>query len=532
MLHLPEISPSPKALKISRPFHRSRSISDVNSSNELQSRRSSNLRDGSIKRPKGIHRSQSLSDTIRSNLLRKKKYIRNEAEFDNTSTGYTILHRACRMKNPSQHTISFILKSEVDLAMVQEKMQGYTPLHIATLKSSLNVVKTLLESCPKAAEVQDSLGRTPLHLACERGLYDIAEEIVNVYPQSSLVKNSAGETPLLISLSEKKCDTISLLILRYCPEASSTFDKNGDAPLRKAYAARKSILVLRALLKADPTVVLKRNKEGISFMDYFFRIYSKTTHLYDIYDLTCIFLRACVNAPIQVTRMDDILDIRSPWFPLHSCVSMNCPLPLFRLFLKSGPDQARVFDTKGDLPIHVAVRKTNQCNATHKQTVQSNVSLKLRSKIKNNASSFKDKHNNSLRNIRASITNPISSLRQLRPKAKDKKENSVVIELMVNYPPGAGICDSQGRLPLSVAAENGISWNNGLREIYEAAPRAIVTRDSKYHMYPFMLAAIKRKAPITQTYSKQKYTEEDLQQLTTTFTLLRKSFSNTRLQLE
>jgi len=530
MLHLPDNYSSRNAFKMRKPCHRSQSIPDIDSQNELKSRRCFNLKDGSIKRPKGIYRTQSLSDAIRSNLQRKKNNnIINEAEFVKTSTGYTILHRACRKKNPSQHTISFILKSDLSLAMEQEKIQGYTPLHIAALKSSLGVVETLIESCPKAAEIQDALGKTPLHLACKRGSYDIAKAIVNVCPQTSLVKNSAGETPLLISLSEKRCDTISLEILRHCPEASSILDKNGDAPLRRAYAGGKSILVLRALLKADPSVVTKPNKKGVSFMDYFFKVYSKTTHLYDIYDLTCIFLRACVNAPIQVSRMDDILNIGSPWYPLHSCVSMNCPLPLFRLFLKSRPDQAKVFDGKGDLPIHIVIRKINQFNATQKHVARSNVSLNFRSKMKNNASSFKEKHNNSLRNMRASLSNPISSLRQLRRKAEDKKETTIVTELMASYPPGAGICDHQGRLPLTVAAENGISWSKGLREIYEAAPRATLTRDTKSHMYPFMLSAIHRKTP-SQPCTKQSK-EEHLQQLTTTFELLQRSFSNTRFCL-
>jgi len=469
-----------------------------------------------------IRRSQSHSSgSILSTLQRKKKKKKSGKDFLHSSTGYTILHRACRKKKTTPHTIAFILKSDLDMAMVQDKIQGYTPLHIAALKSSLSVVKALIGSCPTAAEVQDTLGRTPLHLACKRGSYAIMKEILNARPKNVLMKDSEGETPLLHSLSKEKCESIPLELLKLCPKSALSLDKNGDTPLRRAYVNRKSLKVLKSILKAEPSVAKITNNEGESFMDYFFRVYAKSSRLYNIYDLTCILLRAGTNAPIQVSKIDDIINVGSPWLPLHSCALMNCPLPLFRLFLKSCPDQSKIFDKKGDLPIHIAVRKIKYYNSM--QVNRSNLSSKkgqnFRSKMKNNFFARANNENKIPRNTRKSL-----SRRQVRPKRQDRTSNAVT-ELVAMYPQGASISDRQGRLPLCVAAENGLFWSEGLQHIYEAAPRALLTRDTRTHMHPFMLSAIRKES--TNKKQKKKSKEEDLQHLTTTYELLQRSFHKT-----
>ena len=50
--------------------------------------------------------------------------------------------------------------------------------------------------------------------------------------------------------------------------------------------------------------------------------------------------------------------------------------------------------------------------------------------------------------------------------------------------------DPDGRLPLHLALENGMDWEDGVEDIMLYAPRAVSTRDVKTRFYPFMQAAV------------------------------------------
>ena len=53
----------------------------------------------------------------------------------------------------------------------------------------------------------------------------------------------------------------------------------------------------------------------------------------------------------------------------------------------------------------------------------------------------------------------------------------------------ASFPNDSGRLPLHLAAARGTFLEEGLCTIFQAAPRALSTRDTVTHMHPFMLAA-------------------------------------------
>ena len=54
----------------------------------------------------------------------------------------------------------------------------------------------------------------------------------------------------------------------------------------------------------------------------------------------------------------------------------------------------------------------------------------------------------------------------------------------------AGLPNKKGRLPLHQAVISGRTMRNGVRELVDAEPRAVETRDTETGMYPFCLAAI------------------------------------------
>jgi len=76
------------------------------------------------------------------------------------------------------------------------------------------------------------------------------------------------------------------------------------------------------------------------------------------------------------------------------------------------------------------------------------------------------------------------------------------------YPKAATVPDNSGRLPIHLAIEACISWDDGLGRLFDAAPETLRMPDPKTGLMPFMLAA---------TASE----EEDVSACNTIFQLLR-----------
>lgn len=74
---------------------------------------------------------------------------------------------------------------------------------------------------------------------------------------------------------------------------------------------------------------------------------------------------------------------------------------------------------------------------------------------------------------------------------RERKNHCAVIMLLTNaYPRASKIEFKDGRVPIIVAVENGIRWNEGIESLVKATPEYLWARDKKYSLYPFMLAAV------------------------------------------
>ena len=125
----------------------------------------------------------------------------------------------------------------------------------------------------------------------------------------------------------------------------------------------------------------------------------------------------------------------SPFPIVHACAAVRgCPVALIRLALSAYPEQARERDERGYTPLHVVL-------ASHK-------------------SSGRGEH---------TLSHEVWALLQADPH-------------------GASVPDAGGRLPLALALEAGVEWSC-VRALFLSEPRSLVTRDSKTHIYPFMLSA-------------------------------------------
>ena len=87
---------------------------------------------------------------------------------------------------------------------------GYTPLHLAVMKGSQNLVKLFLEK-NALVNTQNANGNSPLHTAVSNGFFDITKLLVKKGSNVNL-QNKEGRTPLFLGVKNKQKQLIKLLI--------------------------------------------------------------------------------------------------------------------------------------------------------------------------------------------------------------------------------------------------------------------------------------------------------------------------------
>jgi len=101
-------------------------------------------------------------------------------------------------------------------------------------------------------------------------------------------------------------------------------------------------------------------------------------------------------------------------------------------------------------------------------------------------------------------------------------------------PGAAAVESSNGRLPLHLAIDNGLHWNDGIQDIFKANPTAVSVRDPITRLFPFMHASIKHCDAQVDRYTQEDHPgSEDMQAsiepdhiLTTSYELLRANPAN------
>ncbi|XP_026380360.1 uncharacterized protein LOC113275130 [Papaver somniferum] len=107
-----------------------------------------------------------------------------------------------------------ILSNRLDLALKQDS-NGYTLLHLASVRTSLGMVRLLLKAEPGASMVQDEDRRTPLHLAAMKNHVEIIKELMDEgLPEAIHLRNHRnGETILHFCVkSNTNLKTLKLLV--------------------------------------------------------------------------------------------------------------------------------------------------------------------------------------------------------------------------------------------------------------------------------------------------------------------------------
>jgi len=118
---------------------------------------------------------------------------------------------------------------------------------------------------------------------------------------------------------------------------------------------------------------------------------------------------------------------------VHRAIQVDCPPDLLRYIVETNAQELTKLDERGNLPLHYAAKS--------------------------------------------------------KPHARDKRESFpafhtkyVVDELLYKFPEGAGIPDSEGKFPLTLAVDTGKQWiGGGVKSMYDAYPEALQQIDMGSH---------------------------------------------------
>lgn len=384
----------------------------------------------------------------------------------------------------------------------------------------LGVLKRIL-SHPAEAASMGMQGRTPLHVACDHDAPAVVvEALLAAYPEASGMVGTSNMNPLHITCSSQHASVhvVRVLLQGGLGGESSMRDVDGDTPLHAACRCDAPIEVLSELIKENPGAVCERDYEGLTpllrlWVRYFVILgyhvidavngpTDLTGELGEAWDKTELLLRAAFHRSLEVeeqvisrakvgagayaggaiVKKNESAAIASAagsesikndvvFRAVHAAAAVDCPRPVVKIATIVHPDQLEESDEGGLLPLMIAASAP-----IFKVHDLSDEGYQLEDFIHgdNTSHTYSDEEQDS------------GGLSSLQPS---------VIEILLGASPrAASVPDSDGRLPLHLAIASNKKWTEGINDIIKAYPDAVMFRDKKTNLYPFMLAAA-NKAP-------------------------------------
>jgi hypothetical protein len=138
----------------------------------------------------------------------------------------------------------------------------------------------------------------------------------------------------------------------------------------------------------------------------------------------------------------------------HLAQIPNCPTIILFFLLRLDPEGIRTRDEYGKIPLHHAVMN-----------------------IPGPPPKYGNRHDFFKRKDYAGVG------------VADDVQKSMIDFLLDRFPAGASFVDNDGRLPISLALEANAPSESVIEPLIAAAPDALVTRDTKTRLWPFLLAA-------------------------------------------
>jgi len=122
------------------------------------------------------------------------------------------IHLACHYNAPVG-LIEALLHAFKDGSAMEDHLDGSLPLHMVCKHGvELEVVKSVLRSCPQATKAVDIYGRVPLHKAIIQGSpFEAVEYLVQMDPESVVLVDQSGRNPIDYAMEAEDAPVIQLL---------------------------------------------------------------------------------------------------------------------------------------------------------------------------------------------------------------------------------------------------------------------------------------------------------------------------------
>jgi len=339
---------------------------------------------------------------------------------------------------------------------------GLFPLHWACSGDPPSrVVKRLLQAFPDGAVEVDNEGSTALHFACHYGVRDIhvVQVLLQYNPHAASAQDVHGRTPLYHACAKGASLDVLKILVQYYPQAVTMARIRGHrTPLSMVWKNALSV---------------GGAKDGDAWEKAMLLLYVAYTGVVPTYNIgsignysldmegTDVIHSSRSNEHGIVTKKQMLhqnLDSSSPpFYMLHASIEvLVCPVSVFDEALRLLPEQVQQKDSSGNLPLAVVV------------------AVKGRSSLQDveGGQEFSDR-----------LAYQIRTLLRAHPRA-------------------ARIPNEAGRLPLFVALENGLLWDEGVSDILKNHMDALWVKDPRSRLYAFMLAAAKGVATKSKSNSR------------------------------
>jgi hypothetical protein len=375
-----------------------------------------------------------------------------QMELARDKTGLTALMIALQVYAPIE-SIRLLLSKNVTQASISDH-DGNLPLHTVVrrittttafsddLQRKKQLVDLLLEQglVEEQCLYQNHKGQTPLHVATENRLArSILEKLIQACPEA-VARNDCGYTPLVLAIREELPLAVLELFVQTNPSITKILDQDGKYPLRRAIEKNLATAQIVRLLCTSSETVVVESKGKNSLLVYL--EHSNDPSVVQIL-LQAAPLAACsvhlqlVYAQYHESRhhhwwlvlLRILQAANAPDFPLRAAIATHAPVPVVERILKDFPETPLEPNEQGMYPLHLACRM-QQCNV----------------------------------------------------------KGQVVSMILQAYPRVATI--PSPRYPLAMVAEYGGIDSDVVKQLIQACPKAVSTRDPTFQLFPFVVAAI------------------------------------------
>ncbi|CAO2825999.1 unnamed protein product [Amaranthus hypochondriacus] len=199
------------------------------------------------------------------NILQQDPYILDRSIINKTGPFF---HSPLHVSVNQGHSdfTQKLLEQKPELTEEIDEIKRWSPLHVASAKGYLEIVKVLVGVNPNMCFARDLEGRNPVHVAAINGYVDVVEVLVMVKPLAGLERTNGGESVLHLCVKFGQFEAVEILVRRIGDGLLNFKDGDGNTVLHLAVAA-KHIQIIKLLLKDKRMEKNAINTNGLTAMD-------------------------------------------------------------------------------------------------------------------------------------------------------------------------------------------------------------------------------------------------------------------------